>query len=187
MRCVASSSRRKYFTWTLTRNLTNRVSHFYRLLRLSMACSGWSTEGQKNSEDNNPVPPYSRCIAIRDFVGKLLRGDEDTYLFWYSGQQPQDLSFRCGEQLTIIEPCNVMYWYLAENSEGKRGIMPINFVKVCMLKYRVIYSLAGQPLLHQKERGSGKWTYICLSQWNASDIIEHDVHYHKTSIRCTCK
>ena len=24
-----------------------------------------------------------------------------------------------------------MYWYLAENSEGKRGVMPINFVEVC--------------------------------------------------------
>ena len=57
----------------------------------------------------------------------------------YSGQQPQDLSFRCGEQLTIIEPCNVMYWYLAENSEGKRGVMPINFVKVYILMRQCFY------------------------------------------------
>ena len=23
-----------------------------------------------------------------------------------------------------------MYWYVAENSEGKRGVLPINFIKV---------------------------------------------------------
>ena len=55
---------------------------------------------------------------------------DDAHIF-FTGEQPQDLSFRCGEQLTIIEPCNVMYWYLAENREGKRGVMPINFVQVC--------------------------------------------------------
>ena len=54
----------------------------------------------------------------------------DDVIDFLVGQQPQDLSFRCGEQLTIIEPCNVMYWYLAENSKGKRGVMPVNFVKV---------------------------------------------------------
>lgn len=117
--------------------------------------SGWSSEVQKDSEEKNPVPPYSRCTAIRDFVGQwtssqivLLIGSTIVAIVCYgtvdpsyllrTGQQPQDLSFRCGEQLTIIEPCNVVFWYLAENSEGKRGVIPINFVKVeltdCMCK-----------------------------------------------------
>ena len=35
-----------------------------------------------------------------------------------------------------------MYWYLAENCEGKRGVMPINFVQVGLLFFVI------EPLLH---------------------------------------
>ena len=47
-----------------------------------------------------------------------------------AGEQAHDLPFRTGDQLTIIEPCNVVFWYLAESEQGRRGVIPINFVQV---------------------------------------------------------
>lgn len=42
---------------------------------------------------------------------------------WSStGEESSDLSFTCGEVLTIIEPCDVVYWYLAENKAGKEEL-----------------------------------------------------------------
>lgn len=49
------------------------------------------------------------------------------------GEQSNDLPFKVGEVLMIIEPCNVVYWYLAENSSGKRGIIPITYILVSKL------------------------------------------------------
>ena len=46
------------------------------------------------------------------------------------GKEAHDLPFVKGEVLTIIEPCNVVFWYLAENKKGQRGIIPITHVKV---------------------------------------------------------
>ena len=48
----------------------------------------------------------------------------------YAGEQPNDLPFKRGEVLIVIEPCNVVYWYLAENNQGQRGVIPITYVKV---------------------------------------------------------
>ena len=48
-----------------------------------------------------------------------------------SAQHQHDLSFSLGDHLTVLEPCNVIFWYLAEDAQGKRGVIPINFVKVC--------------------------------------------------------
>ena len=49
----------------------------------------------------------------------------------HTAQHPHDLPFSRGDRLTILEPCNVIFWYLAEDAHGKRGVIPINFVKVC--------------------------------------------------------
>ena len=47
-----------------------------------------------------------------------------------AAEHPHDLPFSTGDQLTILEPCNVIFWYLAEDSQGRRGVIPINFVQV---------------------------------------------------------
>lgn len=48
----------------------------------------------------------------------------------HPAREPYDLPFMLGDELTIIEPCNVIFWYLAEDRHGKRGVIPITYVKV---------------------------------------------------------
>jgi len=48
----------------------------------------------------------------------------------FAGEQRNDLPFTRGEVLTIIDACNVMYWYVAEKNSGQRGVIPITHVKV---------------------------------------------------------
>lgn len=48
----------------------------------------------------------------------------------YAGEHEHDLPFNTGDIITVLEPCNVVFWYLGENSRGKRGVIPINFLKV---------------------------------------------------------
>ena len=50
--------------------------------------------------------------------------------FSCAGEQPNDLQFSCGQVLTILEPCSVKYWYLAEDKMGKRGVVPITYLQV---------------------------------------------------------
>ncbi|CAI8004235.1 hypothetical protein GBAR_LOCUS3860 [Geodia barretti] len=74
----------------------------------------WNNTGRQDDEQARPLPPYTKVTAIQDF----------------QPQHPHDLPFSRGDRLTILEPCNVIFWYLAEDAHGKRGVIPINFVKV---------------------------------------------------------
>lgn len=93
--------------------------------------SNWST-CRRGSEEEAPLPPFTKCTAIKDFPGEVAYVSTLTsvVISIYPGEEPQDLPFRCGEVLTIIEPCSVVYWYTAENSRGRRGTIPITYVKV---------------------------------------------------------
>lgn len=55
-----------------------------------------------------------------------------------AGEGSQDLSFEVGEELIIIEPDSVMFWYVAQNSRGERGIIPITLVEVSYHKWIVL-------------------------------------------------
>lgn len=46
-------------------------------------------------------------------------------------EYPDELSFDVGEVLIILEPSEVRYWYIAENSNHEKGIVPVTFLKVC--------------------------------------------------------
>lgn len=63
------------------------------------------------------------------------------------GEQPNDLPFVCGEVLTILEPCNVVFWYLAENTRGRRGIIPITYVEVRSVVVKVFLTEMGHSPL----------------------------------------
>ena len=52
------------------------------------------------------------------------------YLFCPAGETPKDLSFIVGDKLTILKPDIAMYWYVAQNDRGQRGIIPFNLVEV---------------------------------------------------------
>lgn len=52
-----------------------------------------------------------------------------------TGETAHDLAFSKGDVVTVLEPCNVMFWYLGENSTGRRGVVPINFFEVCASSY----------------------------------------------------
>ncbi|KAK3711289.1 hypothetical protein QZH41_015007, partial [Actinostola sp. cb2023] len=47
----------------------------------------------------------------------------------FPGEQPDDLSFKKGELLTILDP-REDGWWVAENSSGKRGIVPKTLIKI---------------------------------------------------------
>lgn len=78
------------------------------------------------------LPRYKRWVPGGESILCVL--DISNSLPFPAGEQSSDLPFECGEVLTIIEPCNVIYWYLAENSMGRRGVIPITYVQVSMGK-----------------------------------------------------
>ena len=53
-----------------------------------------------------------------------------THTHSHPGEFSHDLPFCKGEQLTVLEPCNRLFWYLAQNEQGRRGVIPITFVQV---------------------------------------------------------
>eukprot|EP00731_Ephydatia_muelleri_P035227 Em0106g12a len=64
-------------------------------------------------DDSVPIPPYTECVAT------------DQYIKEY----PDELSFGIGDVLIILEPSEVRYWYIAENANHERGIVPVTFLK----------------------------------------------------------
>jgi hypothetical protein len=70
-----------------------------------------------------PLAPFQVCRALTDF----------------NGQQEGDLSFRKDEQITIIAPSEVLFWYKAKNTLGQEGLVPRTFLEV---------SDGGRPQFH---------------------------------------
>jgi len=64
-------------------------------------------------EQDNPVPNGTVCIALYDA----------------SPEYEIDLDFKKGEQIVIVEPCNVLFFYIGRNSLGNEGVIPINYFK----------------------------------------------------------
>lgn len=64
-----------------------------------------------NFEQDNPVPNGTVCTALYD-----ARPEYHT-----------DLDFKKGEKIVIVEPCNVLFFYIGRNEEGKEGVIPINY------------------------------------------------------------
>ena len=51
------------------------------------------------------------------------------HFFFLLGASPNDLPFKAGEKLVIIEPSKEIYWYLARNSKGKTGLVPVTYLE----------------------------------------------------------
>ena len=64
-------------------------------------------------EQDNPVPNGTVCIALYDA----------------SPEYNIDLDFKKGEQIVIVEPCNVLFFYIGRNLLGNEGVIPINYFK----------------------------------------------------------
>ena len=62
-------------------------------------------------EQDNPVPNGTVCTAIYDALPEFHI----------------DLDFKKGEKIVIVEPCNVLFFYIGKNEEGKTGVIPINY------------------------------------------------------------
>uniref|UniRef100_H2Y7D0 Cytoplasmic protein n=1 Tax=Ciona savignyi TaxID=51511 RepID=H2Y7D0_CIOSA len=66
-----------------------------------------------------PPPPSDYCISV-------VRS-----LYAFNSGNSEELAFEQDEMLDIIEhPPNDPEWWLARNSEGKTGLVPINYVEV---------------------------------------------------------
>lgn len=59
-------------------------------------------------------------------------------LFRLAGETPKDLSFVVGEKLTILKPDIAMYWYVAQNDRGQRGIIPFNLIEVSLMELHYV-------------------------------------------------
>lgn len=62
-------------------------------------------------EQDNPVPSGTVCTALYDAIPEYHI----------------DLDFKKGEKIVIVEPCNVLFFYVGRNEEGKEGVIPINY------------------------------------------------------------
>ena len=62
-------------------------------------------------EQDNPVPNGTVCTALYDAIPEYHI----------------DLDFRKGDKVTIVEPCNVLFFYIGKDAEGKEGVIPINY------------------------------------------------------------
>lgn len=108
---------------------------------------------------------------------------------YYLGEQANDLPFVYGEILTIIEPCSVVYWYLAENSKGRRGIIPITYVQVILMYYNllkvhmVLSAIQKHNLcLEWNLRDKCSFVLNILTEWlHTSPQIPHLVIYFSTN------
>ncbi len=92
------------------------------------------------------------------------------------GEESDDLPFKCGEELTIIEPCSVKYWYIAENSAGRRGTIPITFVKVTIYMRsplsKLIAAVVGKKISVMIGVPIGVGTIL---HWGVACILAHDI------------
>ena len=62
-------------------------------------------------EQDNPVPNGTVCTAIYDALPEFHI----------------DLDFKKGDRIVIVEPCNVLFFYIGKNEEGNTGVIPINY------------------------------------------------------------
>ena len=62
-------------------------------------------------EQDNPVPNGTVCMALYDALPEYHI----------------DLDFKKGDKVVIVEPCNVLFFYIGRNDEGKNGVIPINY------------------------------------------------------------
>ncbi|KAL5460519.1 hypothetical protein EMCRGX_G033970 [Ephydatia muelleri] len=63
-------------------------------------------------EENDPFLP-----------GQVCRAEED-----FEGQEEGDLSFQNGEMLTIVQPAEMAFWYIARNEQGMTGTVPKTYL-----------------------------------------------------------
>eukprot|EP00040_Diaphanoeca_grandis_P030782 m.182709 g.182709 ORF g.182709 m.182709 type:complete len:482 (-) comp32130_c1_seq1:69-1514(-) len=77
-------------------------------------------------------------------------------LFDFSGASAEDLPFNKGDQLTIINTSEDPNWWLARNKNGKKGMIPANYVEVKGMKKASVPvtaasgTLAPMPWFHGK-------------------------------------
>jgi len=64
-------------------------------------------------EQDNPVPNGTTCTALYDALPEY----------------GIDLDFKKGEKVVIVEPCNVLFFYIGRNLDGNEGVIPINYFK----------------------------------------------------------
>lgn len=62
-------------------------------------------------EQDNPVPNGTVCTALYDALPEYHI----------------DLDFKKGDKVVIVEPCNVLFFYIGQNEERKSGVIPINY------------------------------------------------------------
>jgi hypothetical protein len=68
----------------------------------------------EEDEQASPLAPGTMCRA--------------TYTF--SGVCDVDLPFEEGDEITILEPCNALFWYLAKDKKGNQGVVPVTHIEL---------------------------------------------------------
>ncbi|XP_072209985.1 adapter molecule crk isoform X4 [Excalfactoria chinensis] len=88
------------------------------------------------------IEPVSRS---RQNSGVILRQEEVEYvraLFDFNGNDDEDLPFKKGDILKIRDKPEEQWWN-AEDSEGKRGMIPVPYVEKCRPSSASVSTLTG--------------------------------------------
>lgn len=72
-------------------------------------------------------PPSSRKSAAST---ASIKGERCTALFDFAGASPEDLPFKKGDKLTVLNSSEDPNWWLAKNKAGKVGMIPANYVEI---------------------------------------------------------
>ena len=68
----------------------------------------------------------TRAFRYGCYLSVCVCDSTSSHFFCLLAEFPHDLPFEEGDTLTIIGPCNKVFWYLAEDRWGRRGVVPIN-------------------------------------------------------------
>ena len=100
-------------------------------------------------------------------------------LYNFTSLNPSELSFVAGETLLILDhPIDDVFWWLAKNSKGQKGLIPVNYVKV--IKEKSSQELIEVP---SKRLSGFKWSHIFSEKEWYFDKISRSLAEDILSIR----
>jgi len=103
------------------------------------------TENKQTAELVHIFSVNQDCMAMPSGPSSWPPGSQVIALYNFHGNSVEDLPFRRGDILTIVQKTNDPNWYQAKNAEGKHGMLPANYVQ-----QRAEVKLHAMPWMHGK-------------------------------------
>ncbi|XP_062509468.1 nephrocystin-1-like [Corticium candelabrum] len=130
-------------------------------------------EEQSSEEDDEGTPAFQKAdidstIGDTEFTQAKCLAD-------FVGEEDDDLSFRKGECVYIIDRGREDGWWVAENSDGQQGLVPSNYLKVVERQQEIsVAPIAGNRSGHSlSPRGRELWDKVksIIKQPSLADVL----------------